>query len=78
MLSPFFFSSRHSNQPISPLTKCFIDSTDSKGPVLGNHLGIQELPKDCHTPIDLSPIISNRHKEITPLKNKSKFFTIFI
>lgn len=55
------------------MTRCFINSTNSKGPVIGNHLGVQELPKDCYVPIDVSPIINSHDKENTPPTNKSKY-----
>lgn len=63
---------RHKNQCISPIANRFINSTSSKGPVFGNHLGIQELPKDCHVPIDISPIINNYNQNSTPPKSKSE------
>jgi len=65
---------RRRNQSISPLTKCFIKTTNSRGPVLGNHLGVQELPIDRHSPIDISPIINKNDRENTPPNNKSKKF----
>lgn len=63
---------RRRNKSFSPLTKCFIKTVNSKGPVLGNHLGVQELPIDCHIPIDVSPIINKNDRENTPPNNKSK------
>jgi len=63
---------RRRNQSVSPLTKGFIKTINSKGPVLGNHLGVQELPIDCHIPIDVSPIINKNDRENTPPNNKSK------
>jgi len=41
--------------------------------VIGNHLGVQELPKDCHIPVDVSPIVYSRAKENTPPKIKSEY-----
>jgi len=62
------------NVSVSPLTKSFIKTINSKGPVLGNHLGVQELPIDCHIPIDVSPIINKNNRENTPPNNKNKDF----
>ncbi|XP_026805576.1 uncharacterized protein LOC113548735 [Rhopalosiphum maidis] len=62
------------NLSVSPLTKSFIKTINSKGPVLGNHLGVQELPIDCHIPIDVSPIINKNNRENTPPNNKNKDF----
>ncbi|XP_050532437.1 uncharacterized protein LOC126900628 [Daktulosphaira vitifoliae] len=62
------------NQPNSPLISCFVNSTETRGPVIGNHLGVQELPLDCHVPIDVSPIIISNDKENTPPKDKSGDF----
>jgi len=62
------------NLSVSPLTRCSINSASSKGPVIGNHLGVQELPKDCHIPINVSPIINVSDKENTPPKNKNTDF----
>jgi len=67
---------RRKTQSFSPLTKCFIKTINSKGPVLGNHLGVQELPIDCHIPIDVSPIINKNDRENTPPNNKSKKFKL--
>lgn len=66
-----FFRDR--NRQVSPSTRCF-NYAISNGPVLGNHLGIQELPKDSHIPVDVSPIICSHHKENTPTKNEGKYF----
>ncbi|XP_050435768.1 uncharacterized protein LOC126842706 [Adelges cooleyi] len=64
------------HQQNSPLTNGgFVNSTEStRGPVIGNHLGVQELPLDCHVPIDVSPIVINNDKENTPPKNRSGDF----
>lgn len=75
MILFFSYYSSHRSLPVSPLTRCFFNSVNSKGPVLGNHLGVQELPKDCHIPFDVSPITKN-NKENTPQKNKSIFPTV--
>jgi len=56
--------------------RCVVDSSNSKGPVIGNNLGIHELPKDSHVPIDVSPIMYIDTKQKTPPKNKSKYFNL--